>query len=133
MSMIELWNPVFQKSLFNDTSLKHWFNNSFDLKNYHINQWFTENENDYEMELDIPGFNDDEITISIKDNIIYIEAEQKNDNKNFKSERKYKKCFSLPKNIDHERITAKYSSGVLNITFLKTDPPESRIIKINSE
>jgi HSP20 family protein len=84
---------------------------------------------------EIPGVKKDNIKITLQDNILTIEGEKKNEiekkDKNFyRSERvfgSFKRCFTLPADVDSEKVEAKFEDGMLHVSLKKLEP------KIKSE
>lgn len=74
-----------------------------------------ESGNNY-LELDLPGIKKEDVQISVKDNFLEIKAERKS--KNTSVERKY----TISKNVDCDKISAKMEDGVLTITL----PPKNQ-------
>ncbi len=81
------------------------------------------------VELEAPGFNKENIKLTLKDNILTIAGEKKveeNKNviKNFRRERtfgEFKRNFTLPVDVDPDKVTAKFENGVLRIALQKLD------------
>lgn len=98
-----------------------------------------EKDNKYYIEMDIPGFNKEDIDISLKNGYLTIKAEKKNnveDNNEDKTyirrERSYVKTersFNLG-NVDEDNIDASFKDGVLNIIIPKTED-EKKLIEIH--
>ncbi len=85
------------------------------------------------IELDVPGYNKDEIKLDVDDGILTIEAtkneEKEDEGKNYyRKERVYgtfKRQFNVG-NIDESKIEAKFNNGVLKITLPKEVKKESK-------
>jgi len=84
-----------------------------------------EDENNYYIEVDLPGIKKEDVEISLKDNVLTISGERKFKNE-VKEEDYYKiesafgkfsRSFTLPENADIENIEAKAENGVLEITI----------------
>ncbi len=94
-----------------------------------------EKDGNYNIELDIPGYNKEDITLECDDGILSITAEKKNevneedkDKKYIRRERVYGKVtrtFSFA-DIDEENIDAEFNNGILKITIPKTKKIESK-------
>ena len=86
-----------------------------------------ENEKSYELQVAAPGLVKEDFNIELKDNLLTVSGERKFTNekkeKNYHSiERQYgsfSRSFSLPENVDGEKINAKYNHGILELTFPK--------------
>lgn len=92
-----------------------------------------EENNIYYIELDIPGFNKEDIKVEVnkKDSII-ITAEkdyEKSEDKNYiHKERyygKYQRSFYL-ENLDNDNINAEFINGVLKISIPKKEEVENK-------
>lgn len=87
---------------------------------------YEQNEN-YVLEIDLPGFDKENVSIDYHNEYLTIKA-VKNDNhdendKYIKKERfygEYKRTFYIG-NLDESNIKANYNNGVLKITFPKED------------
>ena len=86
-----------------------------------------EDENNYYIEVDLPGIKKEDVEISLKDNVLTISGERKFKNE-VKEEDYYKiesafgkfsRSFTLPENADIENIEAKAENGVLEIIIPK--------------
>lgn len=91
---------------------------------------------DYHIEMDIPGFNKDEISVETKDGYLTITAEKNNEvkeeqEKNYiRRERvygKYERSFYLG-DLDEDKIDAKFDNGMLLITVPKKEEVETKKI-----
>lgn len=79
------------------------------------------------LQLAAPGLTKEDFNIELKDNLLTVSGERKFTNekkeKNYHSiERQYgsfSRSFSLPENVDGEKINAKYNHGILELTFPK--------------
>jgi len=87
-----------------------------------------ENENEYEIKLELPGFEKKDIDIEVGNDYISVKAEnsfRKEDKKKnlYRSEFRYgnfMRTVSLPSNINPEKTNAEYHNGVLSITAAKS-------------
>ena len=90
---------------------------------------------DYHIEMDIPGFNKNEISVETKDGYLTITAEKKTENneddkeKNYiRRERtygKYQRSFYLG-DLDEENIDASFENGMLKIEVPKKAEVDSK-------
>ncbi len=94
----------------------------------------------YVLEAELPGFNKEDITLDLKDNILTItathseSAEKKDEGGYIRRERRYgsfQRSFDVT-GIDESGITAAYENGVLALTLPKAKPaePETHRIEI---
>ena len=100
-----------------------------------------EKDGNYNIEMDIPGYDKKDISIECEDGILTISAEKNNevneeneDKKYIRRERVYGKItrsFTFA-DIDEENITADFTNGILTVVIPKSQKQESkRIIEIN--
>jgi len=98
----------------------------------------TENEKEYHVKADVPGFEKDEISISLNDNILTIQGEKKKEDKDEKEnyirkERFYSsfsKSISLYENVDIDKIDASLKNGTLELRIPKKEVQEKPVKKI---
>jgi HSP20 family protein len=94
--------------------------------------------------MNIPGFKKDDISIDVKDNCLTISATSKKEEEKKEEKGKvvwhrrerycgsYRRCFSLPKSVKPEDISASYEDGVLRVTAVKNEiKPQHKKIEIN--
>ncbi|NOX16211.1 MAG: Hsp20/alpha crystallin family protein [Epsilonproteobacteria bacterium] len=92
----------------------------------------------YFVEIDLPGVKKEDIEINLEDNILRISGERKvqnrtKDNEYYKIESKYGKFvrnFTLPKDINANKIDANFKNGVLEVKILKQKTIKSNPKKI---
>jgi HSP20 family protein len=85
----------------------------------------TEQKNQYEVTLAAPGLKKDEFNIDVDGNMLTIscEKEESKEEKEKKFTRKeynyssFSRTFTLPEEINKEKIEAKYEDGVLKISL----------------
>ena len=112
-----------------------------------------ENEKEYIVEVDLPGFKEENIDISIKDRVLTLSCkkntniEKKNEvNEEGKKEEEkgsyiiqerssfeFKRSLSFADNIDEEAITARLENGVLEVRVPKKEERASRQITVNCQ
>ena len=97
-----------------------------------------ETNDSFVVSADLPGLNKDEIQIDLKDNTLTLKGEKKFEEKVSKDnyirvERAYGsfvRSFTLPQNVDPEKIKAKYKEGVLEVTIPKKEEAKPKQIKV---
>jgi HSP20 family protein len=88
----------------------------------------------YEVSAELPGIDEKDVKISIENDVLSISGEKKSEREEKKkdyvmTERSYgsfKRAFTLPDNVDVEKIAAKYEKGVLKVTLPKTAPSPAK-------
>ncbi len=98
-----------------------------------------EQDGSYVVKADIPGVKKEDIDIDIKDRILTIRGEKKTQEKTEKEgyvrvERSYGKFvrnFTLPENVVEDKIAAKCTDGVLELTLPKKEEEKPKKIAID--
>jgi len=88
----------------------------------------------YQIELAAPGFEKEQIKVSVEENILSISAEKeekKLDEGNRYTRKEYnfstfKRHFTLPKTVDAAKIAAEYKNGVLFVTLPKIEEAKQK-------
>jgi len=101
----------------------------------------SENDNNIIIYAEIPGVLKENLKITLQDNILTIEGEKKKateekDENYFREERaygKFKRSFTLPVEVDSDKVEAKFENGILEIKLekYKTKETKEKEIKIN--
>jgi HSP20 family protein len=84
-----------------------------------------ETKDAYEVEVVAPGFEKNDFSINLENNVLFVSAEKKTEteNKNEKQIRKeysyhsFKRSFTIDEKVDAEKIEAKYVNGVLTLNL----------------
>ncbi len=97
-----------------------------------------ENENEYEIDIELPGFKKEEVNVSIDDGYLTVKAEHKAEDKNegnhkyIRQERSYRaleRSYYVG-DVNEDAIKAKLESGVLTLSIPKKEivkPQETHI------
>ena len=94
-----------------------------------------EKDGNYHIEMDVPGFSKEDISVEAKDGYLTISAEKKNEvneedeKKNYiRRERvygKYERTFYVG-DLDQDKIDAEFNNGCLKITVPKKEEVENK-------
>ena len=88
-----------------------------------------ETDEAYQIEVAAPGLNKEDFKVQVKDNVLSISFEQKEETteekshwlrKEFKA-RSFNRSFNLGEKIDAEKIAAQYEQGILRIQLAKKE------------
>ncbi|QHS57189.1 Hsp20/alpha crystallin family protein [Mucilaginibacter sp. 14171R-50] len=88
-----------------------------------------ENDNEFYIELAVPSLKKEDFKINLDKNILTVAAEKKTgetaDTKKY-SKREYSynsfvRSFTLPDSVDHSKIEADYTDGILTLTVAKRE------------
>lgn len=90
-----------------------------------------EDNTEYQLHLEIPGFSKDDIEIEFGKGSLTVKGKREQVSRNYlRQERKsyeFQRSFSLPENVNEEGITAKVNHGVLDITLPKVEKSSRKI------
>jgi len=92
------------------------------------------------VELDVPGFDEDELALEVSDHTLTIKgdrtAETEENEKTFhlreRLERHFERRFALPPEADLDRVEARFRTGVLEVHVPKSEPIKARKIPIET-
>ena len=103
-------------------------NYTYKKQNFLIN----EDEKYYFLSMDMPGANKKDIQITIDDSIVNINAvRDRKKNQSLDSKRfNYSQSFNIPDDVQDDKITAKFTNGVLDIQIPKLKQVKKDIKKI---
>jgi len=116
------FNDVFE-SIFNDSFLSDKPATRVPAVN------IAETENEFHIELAVPGLKKEDFKINLDKNVLSISAEKKTENvdegkKYSKREYSYNsfvRSFTLPETVDHAKIEAEYTDGILKLNVAKKE------------
>lgn len=128
--------------------LDHWFDNFFDdfgdfpfsmskrrrETEFIPNIDVRENDKNIKIHAELPGMNEKDISVSLKENVLTIKGEKKHEteetsDKFHRLERSYgsfERTIRLPGEVDTDHVKAKYKHGVLSVTLPKIGKAEDK-------
>ena len=83
----------------------------------------TRTESGYVVEVPVPGFNSSNVEITLKDGIVSVNG--KNDRRSFS------RSFTMPEDVDPEKISASVTDGMLTITLERHPAAQPKRITVN--
>jgi len=98
-----------------------------------------ETETSFVFNAELPGLKKEDVSITLEDNVLTLTGERKfeqEENKNDyrRIERSYghfTRSFTLPNEVDNDKVGAKYGDGLLTVTVPKTEKTRPRKIEIS--
>lgn len=140
MSLVKR-NNLFFPSLMNDVLRPDWFGGMENLNSSVPAVNIKETNENFELELAIPGFKKDDFNVEVDENILTISSEVKSENETKEnnytrrefSYSSFNRAFTLPETIDDSKINANYEDGILRLTLPKKEealPKPKRMIEI---
>ena len=97
------------------------FENNFSFNN-HVN--IINNDNEYSITVNIPGFDKEQISLEIRGNALIIYAE----NKEQANHQKFKNIIQIPGDTNSKGIKATLVNGILTITIPRITPKTQPIV-----
>ena len=101
-----------------------------------------ESDDDFVVTAELPGLAKDTVDITIENGVLSLSGEKKEereegvaDSGRYVLERRYgrfQRSFSLPRGVDADNVSAKFSDGILTVTLPKSATAKPRQIKIGS-
>lgn len=98
-----------------------------------------EDDQNYALELALPGFAKEEISIKFEDDVLTVTAgrQPKEDEKGpkytwneFGYKSKYERSFQLPETVNAEQISAAFENGILRVTLPKKEVQPASVKQI---
>jgi HSP20 family protein len=98
----------------------------------------TETDDEYRVRAELPGVSKDDVTVEFEHGLLTIRGEKKSqrDEKTEKGRRlecsygAFSRSFSLPQDIDADRIAATFKDGVLDVTVKRTPTSKPKQVAI---
>jgi len=84
------------------------------------------------VELEVPGFDVEELTVSVTDHTVTVTGDRGEDETKHRLESHFERQFTLPSQVDTEKLTAKYGKGILALHIPKLQAHEPRIVRIKT-
>ena len=100
----------------------------------------SETGNGYEIRADLPGVSEDDVNVSVTDNVLTVRGEKRQEEetegKNYhRVERRYgsfQRRFTLPKHIETDAIKAEFKDGVLTLGIPKAEAAKPTEVPITT-
>jgi HSP20 family protein len=100
-----------------------------------------EDADHFYVEAELPGFNKDDVNITLENQMLSIAAERKSERKEngakgelLLHERRYNRflrSFTLPPTVDEQSVNARLENGVLTVTLNKREETKPRRIQVS--
>jgi len=117
--MVSLFDRFFDDDIFN-------WNLDVPTNKIAPNHDIIEKDDEYLVDFALAGFKKEDVSLNVDDGVLTIEGERKM-NDDIKYNRKgtfygsFKKSFTLPENINTEKIDASFNDGILSVTIPKDE------------
>ncbi len=126
------WNESLQDFFNQDTFINDDF---FNLEKTMPSMNIKEHDDDFEIELAAPGFEKKDFKITMKDDVLEVSAERKEEESEKKEEytrrefsyNSFKRTMQLPNSVDQEKdAKATYKNGILRLKLLKREEAKEK-------
>lgn len=89
----------------------------------------SESDDAYDIAVELPGMTEKDIELTLSDDSLTVKGEKKEEREEKKKNYHVRECsygsfqrtFRVPSGVDHNKVKAAYSKGVLNISLPKTE------------
>jgi len=92
------------------------------MRNWDYGFEVSRTDSGYDVEVPIPGFNASQVDVMLKDGILSVNA--KNDKRSFT------RSFSVPEDVDPDKITAAVADGMLTLTLQRHPAAQPKRITV---
>ena len=82
------------------------------------------------MTIDLPGMSKNDIEVTFDNNRLKISGQRKSDTYNSHEYGKMERSFSVPRNVETDKISAKIDNGVLKVLLPKAKSSLGRKISV---
>lgn len=98
-----------------------------------------EDDGSYRITAELPGMDEDDISVDLADGLLTIRGEKKQDEEEkskdyFRQERTFgafRRSMLIPRDIDESKIKASFKKGVLSIDLPKTEESQQKVKHID--
>ena len=119
--------PAYRDDFFNDHFFSKFNSATGNSSTPAVN--IAEDENEFRIDLAVPGLSKSDYRIEVEDDVLTISSEQKEQKEDKKQNftrrefnyHAFKRSFQLPETIDQEQIKASHKSGILSIQLPKKE------------
>ncbi len=127
--MNSLFNQLWSRPFFGDLTVRRNWVPAFEIR---------ETKDQVILEAELPGLSKKDIDVSFQDGVLTVSGERQereeaeNETVHCSEQRygKFVRSFSLPGEVDKDKVEAKYNDGILSITLTKVTPEEPETKKI---
>ena len=98
----------------------------------------TENDNRIKLEFELPGMVRDDIKVTVKDGLLTVSGERKEEKKDEKENYvrseiysgQFSRSFTLPETVEVDKISADYKNGLLTLSLPKSERAKPKTIEV---
>ncbi len=138
MSLVRFSQTPWFDRFFDNSELMDWSNKNYSTTNTTLPSVnVKESENEYKIELAVPGFEKTDFKIEVHNEVLSVSSEkqdkqeEKDENGHYtKREFSYQsfcRSFSLPQTADGDKVSANYDKGILNVIIPKKEEAKPKL------
>ena len=98
----------------------------------------SEDDDNYLVEVELPGLSEKDVEVKVENGVLTIasrkdESREEKDEGYIRKERRhysFSRSFSLPDNVDLEKVTANFKNGLLDIAVPKAPAAKPKLIEV---
>lgn len=133
MNLLEDFDRLFENVFSNAPTLESGQTPAVDVR---------EEKDKYVLEAELPGMTEKDVDVSVEDNMLTIrsskeESREERDEEGYlvreRRSRSFSRSFVLPKDVDRDKVDARFKHGLLTLTMPKTAESKARQIEIKGE
>lgn len=141
MNALSIFNPTFAANVFDAFDRDFAYGASGSTPRVDVR----ETEGAYILDMDLPGYSENDVALSLKDRVLTISSvAQAEKEETVKDEKKaeylirerrdsrFVRRFSLPRDIDSEKVEANFKNGVLTVTIPRQPEAQPKQILIKT-
>ena len=142
------WNPWREMTTFGNSfpRLSHdpffstrWADEDMEMVNWKPMVDIYDHDEAIVVKAELPGLNKDDVHVDVKDRVLTLKGERKHDNEvkedhYYRKERFYgqfQRSFTLPEDVDPDKINAEFKDGVLKIEIPKPEERKPKKIAVH--
>jgi len=134
------WGNIFERNMPMSRMLEEFFGGDGERGLYWgPNVDIVENEDGYEIHAELPGVRQEDVKLSLNNNVLTLTGEKKQEVKEerdnvLRLERSYgrfERSFSLPSSVQSDKVRANFHDSVLQIVLPKAEQAKARQINID--
>jgi HSP20 family protein len=137
MLKLERWTPVRELDLM-DRRMRRFFEDLGVVPALAPAADVYETDSELVVELEVPGFDEKELQIEVRDHTLSVTGEREEDTEKKEKtlrlrerlEKRFERRFELPAGFDSEHVNAEYTKGVLTVHVPKTSHEQPHKVEI---
>ena len=142
MNTLSIWNPIHEI----DELFHNRFTSVLGEGNAQLTAWspvvdIEETDKNYMIRAELPGLDKDKVKVSVEDGVLMLSGERnlerKVEGKTFhrveRSHGTFSRSFTLPEDVDAEKVNANYKDGLLEVSVMKREDAKPKAIEVRVE